>query len=75
MKTFLSGEYSGYPWAIDSSYSAGDQPGVTIEYLTIEKFQPQSNGAAMNQDSNTNWTIRYNTVTLNVPGAGANCWR
>ena len=71
MKTFLSGEYSGYPWAIDSSYSAGDQPGVTIEYLTIEKFQPQSNGAAINQDSNTNWTIRYNTVTLNVPGAGA----
>ena len=69
--TVLSGNYSADSWAIDSNYSSGNQPGVTIEYLTIEKFRPQSNGAAINQDSNTNWTIRYNTVTLNVPGAGA----
>ena len=34
----LSGDYSGYSSAIDSNYSAGNQPGVTIEYLTIEKF-------------------------------------
>ena len=43
---------------------------MTIEYLTIEKFQPQGDGAAINQDSNTNWTLRYNTITLNAPGAG-----
>lgn len=66
----LSGNYSGYNEAIDSNYSDGNQPGVTIEYLTIEKFQPQGNGAAINQDSNTGWTVRYNMITLNVPGAG-----
>jgi hypothetical protein len=69
-RTVISGEYSGYPWAIDSNYSNGNQPGVTIEYLTIEKFQPQDNGAAVNQDTNTGWTLRYNTITLNAPGAG-----
>ena len=71
MPTVISGDYSGYNEAIDSNFSAGDQPGVTIEYLTIEKFQPQGDGAAINQDSNTNWTLQYNTITLNVPGAGA----
>ena len=48
---------------------------MTIEYLTIEKFQPQGDGAAINQDSNTGWTFRYNTITLNAPGAGAHRWR
>ena len=66
----LSGEYSGFPWAIDSNSSAGNQPGVTIEYLTIEKFQPRADAAAINQSANTNWTLRYNTITLNAPGAG-----
>ncbi len=66
----ISGEYSGYPWAIDSNYSNGNQPGVTIEYLTIEKFQPRGDAAAVNQSSNTDWTLRYNTIRLNVPGAG-----
>ena len=69
-RTVISGEYSGLPWAIDSNYSAGNQPGVTIEYLTIEKFQPPGNGAAVNQDTNTDWTLRYDTITLNAPGAG-----
>jgi parallel beta-helix repeat protein len=68
--TILSGEYSGYPWAIDSNFSDGDQTGVTIEYLTIEKFQPNGDAAAINQSSNTKWTLQYNTITLNVPGAG-----
>jgi len=66
----LSGAYSGYPWAIDSNSSSGNQPGVIIEYLTIEKFQPRADAAAVNQSANTNWTFRYNTVTLNAPGAG-----
>jgi hypothetical protein len=68
--TVVSGDYSGYPWAFDSNNSNGDQPGVTIEYLTIEKFQPNADAAAINQSSNTGWVLRYDTVTLNVPGAG-----
>ncbi len=69
--TILSGDYSHRePWGIDSNYSDGDQPGVTIEYLTIEKFTPGQNAAAVNLDANIDWTIQYNTVTLNVPGAG-----
>ena len=69
--TIISGDYSGYSTAIDSNSTSGDQPGVTIEYLTIEKFQPNGQAAAINEGSNTDWTLRYNTITLNVPGAGA----
>ena len=68
--TVLSGNYSGDTEAIDSNFSDGNQPGVTIEYLTIEKYQPQDNGAAINTNSNTGWTLRYDTLTLNAPGAG-----
>jgi hypothetical protein len=68
--TILSGNYSGLYWAIDSNSTNGNQAGVTIEYLTIEKFQPAGNGGAVNQDSNTGWTIQHNTITLNAPGAG-----
>jgi len=69
--TTLSGDYSrSEAQAIDSNYSDGNQPGVTIEYLTIEKFTPAPNSAAVNLDANTSWTIKYNTITLNVPGAG-----
>jgi parallel beta-helix repeat protein len=67
----LSGNYlKSMAWAIDSNSSAGDQSGVHIEYLTIEKFTPNGNASAINPDSNTDWTLKYNTVTLNVPGAG-----
>ncbi|HJY60645.1 MAG TPA: right-handed parallel beta-helix repeat-containing protein, partial [Streptosporangiaceae bacterium] len=65
----LDGQYSQFE-AIDSNSSIGDQSGVTIEYLTIEKYQPVGDAAAINQDANTDWTIQYNTITLNVPGAG-----
>ena len=68
--TVLNGKYSGAHWAIDSNSSVGNQPGVTIEYLTIMKYQPDGNAGAVNQDSNTDWTVQYNTITLNVPGAG-----
>jgi parallel beta-helix repeat protein len=70
-RSILSGDYSGYQWAIDSNDSDGDQPGVTIEYLTIEEYQPNANAAAVNQSSNVGWTLRYDTITRNVPGAGA----
>src|SRR5215469_1624206 len=69
--TTLSGDYSdSESQAIDSNYSDGDQPGVTIEYLTIEKFTPAPNSAAVNLNANTSWTIANSTITLNVPGAG-----
>lgn len=66
----LNGSYVSGGQAIDSNSTIGNQPGVTVEYLTIEKYTPDANAAAVNQEANTNWTIRYNTVTLNVPGAG-----
>ena len=69
--TIVSGDYAGIQVAFDSNFSNGNAPGVTIEYLTIEKFQPNGDAAAINQSSNTGWTLRYNTITLNVPGAGA----
>jgi hypothetical protein len=67
----LSGNYGGDAWAIDSNASLGNQPGVMIEYLTIEKYQPPVDQVAIDQDGNTGWTIAYDTITLNVPGAGA----
>ena len=68
--TILTGNYSGEGQAIDSNSTIGDQTGVTIEYLTIEKYEPDPNAATINQDANSGWTVRYNTITLNVPGAG-----
>jgi hypothetical protein len=65
----LSGNYA-LDSAIDSNSTIGDQPNVTIEYLTIEKYAPAVNTGAVNADANTGWTIQYNTVTLNEPGAG-----
>jgi parallel beta-helix repeat protein len=66
----LSGDYSSGGQAVDSNSTDGNQADVTIEYLTIEKFQPDPNAAAINQEANTGWTIQYNTITRNVPGAG-----
>ena len=66
----LSGNYAGDQWAIDSNSTDGDQRGVTVEYLTIEKYLPLVDHGAVNQDGNTGWTIQYNTITLNVPGGG-----
>jgi parallel beta-helix repeat protein len=68
--TVLTGNYSSGGQAIDSNATDGNQSGVTIEYLTIEKYQPNADAGAINQEANTGWNIRYNTITLNVPGAG-----
>ena len=68
--TILSGDYRGYPWGIDSNSSDGDQSGVSIEYLTIEEYQPPVDQSAINQDSNSGWVLQDNTIMLNVPGAG-----
>jgi hypothetical protein len=69
VSSVLTGDYSNGS-AIDSNSTLGDQSGVTIEYLTIEKYQPHVDAGTINQDANTDWTIQYNTVTHNVPGAG-----
>ena len=68
--TILTGKYSYGGQAIDSNVSDGNQSDVTIEYLTIQKYQPNDDAAAVNQEANAGWDIRYNTITLNVPGAG-----
>jgi Right handed beta helix region len=70
ISTVLTGNYSSGGQAIDSNATDGNQSGVTIEYLTIEKYQPNADAAAINQEANTGWTIQYNTISLNVPGAG-----
>ena len=70
ISTVLTGDYSSGGQAIDSNETDGNQSGVTIEYLTIEKYQPNADAAAVNQEANTGWTIRYNTISRNVPGAG-----
>ena len=66
--TVLNGNYSSGAQAIDSNASDGNQPNVTIEYLTIEKYQPNDDAATINEEANTGWNIRYNTIRLNVPG-------
>jgi Periplasmic copper-binding protein (NosD) len=70
VSTVLTGNYSSGGQAIDSNSSIGNQSDVTIEYLTIEKYNPDADAATINQEANTRWTIQYNTITLNVPGAG-----
>jgi len=71
VRSVLSGNYNSQePQAVDSNSSNGNQPGVVIEYLTIEAYTPDGDHAAINQESNTGWTVRYNTITHNVPGAG-----
>lgn len=66
--TTLSGNYTEH-WGIDSNSTNGNQPGVTIEYLTYEEYEPPEDQGGTNPDGNTGWTIKYNTFTLIVPGA------
>jgi parallel beta-helix repeat protein len=70
LSSVLTGDYAQGGHAISSNGTIGNQSGVTIEYLTIEKYEPEGNAAAINQNANTNWTLRYNTIALNAPGAG-----
>lgn len=79
---FVGGYANGRPAVLDGNYAAnnsevidsnssdGDQADVTIEYLTIEKYAPDVNASTINHNSNSSWTIKNNTITLNVPGAG-----
>ena len=50
---------------------AGTHSGVTLEYLTIQNFNPVSNTQwTVNHDSGPSWTMDYDTVQDNYPGAG-----
>lgn len=66
--------YIGAPGAIinGKGYNniafGGDVPDVTIEYLTIENFDPPGNQGAVNASAAPGWTIKYSTVRDVVPG-------
>lgn len=66
----ITDNYAGEHYAIDSNSPDGNQPGVTIEYLTIEEFEPFEDQTAVDPSGNTGWTVKYNTITLNVAGGG-----
>jgi len=63
----MDGQNNGSAWAIDSN---GPTPDVTIEYLTIQNWNPLVEAATINQESQPGWAVRYNTITRNVPGGG-----
>lgn len=44
--------------------------GVTIEYLTVKEFDPPEGQGAVNQGAGKNWTVEYDTIEDNAPGAG-----
>jgi hypothetical protein len=46
----------------------GDVPDVTIEYLTIENFNPPGNQGAVNASAAPGWTVKYDTIRDIVPG-------
>jgi Right handed beta helix region len=56
-------------WDNNSAF-AGTASGVTIKYLTIENFDPPGDEGAVNHDSGEGWTVEYDTVQDNSPGAG-----
>jgi Right handed beta helix region len=65
----LDGGY-GRATAIDSNITVGEQTGVTIQYLTIQRFTPPVDQTAINQTGAGGWRLLDSTVTLNVPGGG-----
>ena len=66
-RSVMDGKNNGSAWAIDSN---GPTPDVTIEYLTIQNWNPLVDAAAINQESQPGWKILFDTVKLNVPGGG-----
>ena len=58
---------------LNQSAFDGKATGVTIEYLTIEDFNPPGGQGAVNHDSGTDWTIERNTIQDNgdTPNSGA----
>ena len=66
--------YIGAPGAIlsgqwkNNGAFEGNASDVTIEYLTIEEFDPPNNEGAVNASSAPDWTISHDTLENNSPG-------
>ena len=69
--TVLSGNYSGDNEAIDSNLSDGEPVRCDDRVPDHREISAAGgNAAAINTNSNTGWDLRYDTITLNAPGAG-----
>jgi hypothetical protein len=56
-------------YAFIGNYQDLADENVTIEYLTIENFNPSQGGGAVNGNGNNGWTEKYDLMKDNSPGA------
>ncbi|MBO0884343.1 MAG: right-handed parallel beta-helix repeat-containing protein, partial [Mycobacterium sp.] len=56
-------------YAFVSNRGSPFDTGVTIEYLTIQHFNPPAGGGAVNENAGPGWTIKHDVIRNNVPGA------
>jgi Right handed beta helix region len=56
-------------YAFIGDYQDLSDENVTIEYLTIQNFNPSQGGGAVNGNGNNGWTEKYNLMKGNSPGA------
>jgi hypothetical protein len=64
----ITGE-NDVPYAFEGPDSDTSDEHVTIEYLTIEDFDPMQGGGAVNGNGNNGWTEEYDLMEYNSPGA------
>jgi parallel beta-helix repeat protein len=57
-------------YAFVGQYNDLSDENVTIEYLTIQHFDPSQGAGAVNGNGNNGWTEEYNLIQDNSPGAG-----
>ena len=57
-------------FAFEGSATDTSNENVTIEYLTIQHFDPPNSAGAINQNGNSGWTVEDDLVQYNSPGAG-----
>jgi hypothetical protein len=55
--------------AFSGLYNDTTDQNVTIEYLTIQHYKPDQDGVAVNVNGNNGWTVQYDLMTTNTPGA------
>lgn len=56
-------------YAFTGNYQDLSDENVTIEYLTIEDFDPGQGSGAVNGNGNNGWTEKYDLMKDNSPGA------
>jgi len=56
-------------YAFVGNYQDLSDENVTIEYLTIENFNPSNGAGAVNGNGNNGWTEKYDLMKDNSPGA------